>query len=113
MAEYHAKAKSLSFILTQNDKLIGKLIYKGWFKFDALVEIAGKSNYQVEPKGFWGTTIELKDNEKVLLQFKMNWSGKSSYKPILTTSGKGMFLSTLVSLRNHLYSKTRKGLNYW
>ena len=37
--------------------------------------MADSSNYQVEPKGFWGTTIELKAYDKVLLKFNMNWDG--------------------------------------
>ncbi|WP_257669815.1 hypothetical protein [Parapedobacter tibetensis] len=77
MTEYQAKSnQSSSFDVTKDDKLIGKLSYKSWFKFNAVIEIANNSNYQVEPKGFWGTTIELKDGEKVLLKFKMNWNGE-------------------------------------
>ena len=77
MTEYQAKSNnSLSFDLTQDDKLIGKLSHEKWFKFNAVIEITNNSNYQVEPKGFWGTTIELKDGEKVLLKFKMNWNGE-------------------------------------
>ena len=77
MTEYQAKSNnSLSFDVTKDDKLIGKLSYKSWFKFNAVIEIANNTNYQVEPKGFWGTTIELKDGEKVLLKFKMNWNGE-------------------------------------
>jgi hypothetical protein len=77
MAEYQAKSSSsLSFEVTKGDNLIGKLTYKSWFKFNAVMEISNHSSYQVEPKGFWGTTIELKDGEKVLVEFKMNWSGE-------------------------------------
>lgn len=77
MTEYQAKSSNtLSFELTREDKLVGKLSYESWFKFNAVIEIANSSTYQVEPKGFWGTTIELKDGEKVLLKFKMNWKGE-------------------------------------
>jgi hypothetical protein len=76
MTEYQAKiTNSFSFDVTRGGKLIGKLSYKSWFKFNAIMEIVNNSTYQVEPKGFWGTTIELKDGEKVLLNFKMNWNG--------------------------------------
>src|SRR6476469_9993700 len=76
MAEYQAKSNnSLSFELTNDDKLIGKLSYEKWFKFNAVIEIANNASYQVEPKGFWGTTIEIKDKEKLLVKFKMDWSG--------------------------------------
>ncbi|MEG0928791.1 MULTISPECIES: hypothetical protein [Chryseobacterium] len=77
MAEYYAKSnKSLNFEVTKDDKLIGKLSYKNWFKFNAIIDIADHQSYQVEPKGFWGTTIELKEDEKVLLKFRMNWNGE-------------------------------------
>lgn len=77
MAEYYAKSSnSLSFEVTREERLIGKLIYTSWFKFNAVIEIAHGQTYQVEPKGFWGTTIELKDDERVLLKFRMNWNGE-------------------------------------
>lgn len=77
MTEYHAKSKnSLTFNVTKADQLIGKLSYKSWFKFNAVIELANNSTYQIEPKGFWGTTIEIKDGEKLLLNFKMNWNGE-------------------------------------
>lgn len=76
MADYQVKStNSLTFDLTKEEVLIGELIYKSWFKFNATIGIANDSAYQVEPKGFWGTTIEVKDHEKVILKFKMNWSG--------------------------------------
>ena len=77
MTEYQAKSSnSLSFDLTKDDKLIGNLTYKNWFKFSAVIGIANNTTYEVEPKGFWGTTVEMKDKEKVLLKFSMNWSGE-------------------------------------
>jgi len=76
MAEYYAKShNSLSFEITKESQMIGRLIYESWFKFNAEIEIANRF-YLIEPKGFWGTTIELKDNEKVLLKFRMNWNGE-------------------------------------
>jgi hypothetical protein len=76
MAEYYAKSNnSLSFEVTKDDQFIGKLIYKNWFQFNAEVETLNRF-YQIEPKGFWGTTIELKDHERVLLKFRMNWNGE-------------------------------------
>ncbi|MET3037142.1 hypothetical protein ABXT08_13610 [Chryseobacterium sp. NRRL B-14859] len=77
MAEYQAKSSnSLSFEVTKDNQLIGTLTYTTWFKFNAVIEIGAHQRYQVEPKGFWGTTIELKDQEKVLLKFRMNWNGE-------------------------------------
>jgi len=90
MAEYQAKSNgSLSFELTKDGVLIGKLSYKSWFKFDASIELSNNLNYKVEPKGFWGTTIEVKDNEKVLLKFAMNWSGEIVIQSNLNDFEKG------------------------
>lgn len=76
MAEYYAKSSnSLSFEVTKDSQFVGRLIYTSWFKFNAEIEI-GNRFYLVEPKGFWGTTIELKDHERVLLKFRMNWNGE-------------------------------------
>ncbi len=76
MTEYKVKSKnSLIFELADNEVLIGTLTYKSWFRFNAEIETL-HSKYQVEPRGFWGTTIELKEGEKILLKFRMNWNGE-------------------------------------
>ena len=76
MAEYYAKSNnSLSFEVTGADQPVGKLTYKSWFSFNAEIEALDHS-YHIEPKGFWGTTIELKDHDRVLLKFRMNWNGE-------------------------------------
>jgi hypothetical protein len=93
MEEYLAKStKALVFELSQAGRSIGKLTYKSWFKFNALIEMENKINYQVEPKGFWGTTIELKDNDKVLLKFQMNWSGEIVIQTYSNNIEKGFIL---------------------
>lgn len=75
-ADYQAKStNSLTFELTQGDETMGKLSYKSWFGFTASIELANHSTYQMIPKGFWGSTVELKDNDTVLLKFAMNWNG--------------------------------------
>ncbi|MGH1516390.1 hypothetical protein [Chryseobacterium sp. JK1] len=76
MSEYYAKSSnSLTFEVTKEDQLIGKLTYRSWFTFNAELE-ALDHIFQIEPKGFWGTTIELKDQERVFLKFRMNWNGE-------------------------------------
>ncbi len=76
MAEYQAKSSnSLTFEMTSDGITIGKLVYRSWFRFNAEIQTSVHA-YQIEPKGFWGTTIELKDDEKVLLKFRMNWNGE-------------------------------------
>lgn len=75
MTEYLAKSNStLTFEVTKNEKTIGKLVYKSWFTFHVEIEISN-SKYMVGPKGFWGTTIEVKEDNNVLISLRMNWKG--------------------------------------
>jgi hypothetical protein len=76
MTEYKAKSTdTLSFSLTQDNNPVGELTYDSWFTFKAKLELTDNKSFTVEPKGFWGTTIELKDSQNILLKFKMNWNG--------------------------------------
>lgn len=63
-----------NFILTGNGVEAGRLVYDSWFSFKADMSIGG-TNYTIEPQGFWGTTVELKQNDTVVLDLKMNWNG--------------------------------------
>jgi hypothetical protein len=56
------------------------------------VEIAINANCQIEPKGFWGTTIELKNKEQVLLKFKMNRNGEIVIQAFFSGIEKGYIL---------------------
>ncbi len=90
MTEYQAKSdKSFTFEVSEGDRLIGILTYESWFKFNAVIKMADQSHYRVEPKGFWGTTIELKDGEKVLLKFEMNWNGEIVLQTFVSDIEKG------------------------
>jgi hypothetical protein len=90
--EYQAKLHdSKSFELMQGDLLIGKLTYQSWYKFDASAVLANGSTYQIVQKGFWGTTIEVKDNEKVLANFSMHWNGEIVIQLILQTLKQVMY----------------------
>jgi len=50
-------------------------IDSSWFKFNAVITIAG-AIYPVEPKGFWETSIEVRDGEQLLLSFSMGWKSQ-------------------------------------
>jgi hypothetical protein len=76
MTEYKVKSTDTrKFSLTQNDIILGDLTYEKWFSFTSEIILADNSRYQIEPKGFWGTTIEVRDEKNILLDFKMNWNG--------------------------------------
>jgi len=76
MKTYSIQSESYrQFYLIEEGRKIGKLEYPNWFSFKATLNTEGKT-YAFEPKGFWGTTIELKDHGKLLLNFKMHWNGQ-------------------------------------
>lgn len=101
--EYQATSEKFThFTISRDEKPIGQLIYKNWFKFNAEIEILN-SKYQIEPKGFWGSTVELKDGKDLLLKFSMNWDGNivintyiNNLEKNYTFSHKGFFRESFV-----------------
>jgi hypothetical protein len=76
MGQYKANAtNSKNFSLTFENQIIGELIYKEWYSFNAEILLSNGAKYQLESKGFWNSIIELKDDTKTLLEFKMGWKG--------------------------------------
>ena len=76
MGQYRANSTNAqNFSLTFHNEKIGELIYKKWYTFDADILMADGKLYQLEPKGFWDSKIELKDVTDTLLEFKMGWKG--------------------------------------
>ncbi|WP_298220467.1 hypothetical protein [Flavobacterium sp.] len=76
MAHYKATSiDSRNFMLSTNDVSAGTLVYSNWYSFKANIILTNHSEYQLEPKGFWDSKIELKRNDKLLLEFKMGWKG--------------------------------------
>lgn len=76
MGQYNANStNSQNFSLTSYNEIKGELIYKKWYSFSAEILLANGTKYQLEPKGFWDSKIELKDDIKTLLEFKMGWKG--------------------------------------
>lgn len=77
MANYTAiSTDAKHFVVKEEENTFGNLEYKSWYSLKANMQISGDyATYQFVPKGFWGTTIELKKGEQVLLHFKMSWNG--------------------------------------
>jgi hypothetical protein len=76
MKTYSIKSENYRhFTLLESEREIGKLDYTQWFSFKAEMRI-GTHSYAFEPKGFWGTTIELKYHGRLVLNFKMHWNGQ-------------------------------------
>lgn len=76
MGQYKVDAmNSQDFSLTFDGQKIGELIYEKWYSFSAKILMTDGSQYQLEPTGFWESKIELKDDTKTLLEFKLGWKG--------------------------------------
>ncbi|RZK46212.1 MAG: hypothetical protein EOO87_23930 [Pedobacter sp.] len=97
MGQYKANStNSQNFSLTFNNQPLGELIYKKWYSFNAEILLSNGKKYQLEPQGFWNSKIELKDETKTLLEFKMGW--------------KGIMIKTMFSEKEETFLLTLKGL---
>lgn len=76
MGHYKVNSKNSSdFILTMKNVKIGELKYLKWYSFKSEIVLADNSRYQLEPKGFWDSKIEVKQGEEIILYFEMGWKG--------------------------------------
>jgi hypothetical protein len=111
MSQYSAKlSDTLTFELIKNEKIIGKLKYAKWFSFSVNLEIESSSEFKIEPTGFWGTTMELKDNCKVLLKFQMNWKGEIVVQSFLDNIENGFILKNIGILNDSIILIDKDGL---
>ncbi|UPL47890.1 hypothetical protein [Hymenobacter sublimis] len=94
-------------LLAADGTALGALHYSEWFSFKAVATLADGSAFQLEPKGFWGTTIELKDHDKVLLNFKMNWDGNIILKSKLNDSSHAFVFKTKSMLKSEYVLRGR------
>ena len=76
MKTYTATSQnSRNFILeNENQEILGVLIYPKWYSTKAEIHIGSKI-FKTDTKGFWTTSVEVTEYERVLLKFKMDWKG--------------------------------------
>lgn len=97
MGHYIANStNSQNFNLILNNQKLGELIYKKWYTFNAEILMFNNTKYSLESNGFWNSTIELKDETKTLLEFKMGW--------------KGIEIKTFFNQKEHTFLLQLKGL---
>ncbi|MET4104873.1 hypothetical protein [Hymenobacter sp. UYP22] len=76
MAEYTVTPDSSHYFrLAEGLRAVGELTYPSWFTFDATLSLLDQPPFQIKPKGFWGTTIELEQHGNTLLHFTVGWNG--------------------------------------
>ena len=94
MADYLVKSTDKrTFTLLAGAAVLGELKYTEWFSFKAILALTDGTSFRIEPRGFWGTTIEVKDEaETVLLSFKMHWDGNIVLKSRLGGTNRAVVL---------------------
>lgn len=65
-----------TFQLTENEHLLGELIYENLFFLTADIKLTSSELYQIKPVGFFGTSITVTRNGTELANLKMNWRGQ-------------------------------------
>jgi hypothetical protein len=67
--------KRREFVLSINDKAIGKLTIKKWSVVNGEIMLSDGETYQIQSKSWWRTQVDVKQREKIALTYKMNWKG--------------------------------------
>lgn len=65
-----------TFELTDNERLIGMLIYPSIFSFDAEIKLPNSDHYLIRSDGFFGTNIKVTNDHVELANLRMNWKGQ-------------------------------------
>lgn len=75
MSQYLVKSiDQKNYSLLQNEIELSSLAYTNW-TLTELEIIINNSIFEIKPKGFWGTTKELKLNDTLILSIKLDWKG--------------------------------------
>ncbi len=114
MTTYHINASSVwetTFHLSKegDETILGSLIYPKWFSYEAQIELPKNRNYALEQTGFWGTTIVLKSEEKVLMNCQTNWKGHILIESHLEDEPSGYKLKNTFSLDQKVLLLDRNG----
>lgn len=76
MGTYRANSTdSHKFYVVSDNIKVGNLVYKKWYSFEADILMPDGKRFQLRPKGFWDSKVELTDGSKTLLEIKMGWKG--------------------------------------
>ncbi|TGE23705.1 hypothetical protein E5K00_00390 [Hymenobacter aquaticus] len=95
MAQYLIKSTDKrTFTLLAGAAVRGELKYTKWFSFKAVLALAEGPTFRIEPRGRWGTTIEVKNGESVVLSFRMHWEGSIVLKSRLGGENRAFVLKS-------------------
>ena len=65
-----------SFQLTDNNQLLGELIYENLFFLNAEIKMPILNIFKIKPVGFFQTSIKVTKNETEIASLAMNWRGE-------------------------------------
>ncbi|MCA8831098.1 hypothetical protein [Hymenobacter pini] len=110
MAEYRVQSTDKrTFALLTDGTMLGQLCYAEWFSFKATLTMPDGTSLRAEPRGFWGTTIEVKEHDAVRLSFKMHWNGSIVLKSRLGEEGRVFVLKNRSVLKNDYVLLSKEG----
>ncbi len=64
------------FQLSENEQLLGELIYDSLFSYKAKIKLTDSELFEVKPVGIFGTSIVVSKNDSEVANLKMNWRGQ-------------------------------------
>jgi hypothetical protein len=70
---------SKKFSLVDSNEVLGELVYKSIFSYQAEIHI-GEHTYKIKTSGIFLTTIEVFEENNVVAELNMNWKGHIVFK---------------------------------
>lgn len=71
----HSKDRK-TFLLSDNDQLLGELIYETPFYLKAEIKMPDTETYKLAPVGFFGTSVSVTKDGNKIVSLSMSWNGK-------------------------------------
>ncbi len=65
-----------TFILSDNDQILGELNYETPFYLKAEIKIPNTETYKLAPVGFFGTSVAVTKDGNKIASLSMSWNGK-------------------------------------
>jgi len=73
----HAHSKDRkTFLLSDNDQILGELIYETPFYLKAEIKMPNAETYKLAPVGFFGTSVAVTKDGNKIAGLSMSWNGK-------------------------------------
>lgn len=71
---------SKTIVFLQEQKVMGKLLYTGFFSRKATILDSENREYSIHSPGFWKSSFDVSENGKAVMSFKKRWNGITRVK---------------------------------